>query len=533
MPQFYPTENFGFGTVSTAPSPADSGTSLVLSAGEGARFPDPATDGSYPVTIYPTSAQPVFSNSEVFLVTAKSSDTLTITRAQEGTNARTVVVGDKVAMTISREVGEKLHYANWKKVTQTTHGFAAKDVIYFNGTVWAKARADALSTMGTHLVAEVFNANNFAAVSIGAATIATHGLTLGTVYYLSTSSAGTLTSTEPTSGYRQPILIPETSSIVNVIARPGIPVAFTRNALMPGMMLNGKFSVTVSASDLIVAVKTLAGSDPSASDPVFVQIGDNVRAITAALGKTLADGTNWFAAGTAPLATLELDYFLYFGYNATDGVTLGYSRLMDGIQYSSFSTTTTAATYAAISTITNAQASDVYVNAGRFSATLSAGAAYTWSNANTVISRPITTKKYEIYKSLGYVQAYLGTNQGVVAATPEKLELDTEEADFGSNFASSTYTMPAPGKLTVLSNARFAVGADGDSIQVSIYVNGSEVRTTPIRSSGTANQSVGIQATLVLKTSDTVEVWVNNGTTNDTILSGSTISFASFSFEPL
>lgn len=90
-------KNFGKGTVLTAPSPATSGTTLVLDSGQGALFPDPATSGGrYPITIYPAGTSPTAADSEVAYVTARSTDTLTILRAQEGTAARTVVVGDRV-----------------------------------------------------------------------------------------------------------------------------------------------------------------------------------------------------------------------------------------------------------------------------------------------------------------------------------------------------------------------------------------------------------------------------------------------------
>ena len=97
----YPVQNLAVSTVATAPSPATSGTTLVLTTGEGARFADPATVGSYPASIWAVGALPTPANTEIVLVTAKSTDTLTITRAREGTTARTVIVGDQVAATLT------------------------------------------------------------------------------------------------------------------------------------------------------------------------------------------------------------------------------------------------------------------------------------------------------------------------------------------------------------------------------------------------------------------------------------------------
>lgn len=100
----YALKNLAISAVATAPTPADSGTSLVVTAGHGARFPDPAADGSFYATVWPTGATPDPSNAEVVLCTARSTDTLTIVRAQDGTSARTVVVGDQIMLAVTAGV---------------------------------------------------------------------------------------------------------------------------------------------------------------------------------------------------------------------------------------------------------------------------------------------------------------------------------------------------------------------------------------------------------------------------------------------
>ncbi len=159
-----------------------------------------------------------------------------------------------------------------------------------------------------------------------------------------------------------------------------------------GYLINGKISVLDSAG-ITVAIKTLADADPSESDPVFVRIGDSVQTVITPLSVSKADGTNWFNAGSTELATKEVDYFVYLGYNATDGVTIGFARIPSATQYGDFSATTTNEKYCAISTITNAASTDYYENIGRFAATLSATAAFTWTvptyTASNLIQRPI------------------------------------------------------------------------------------------------------------------------------------------------
>lgn len=160
-----------------------------------------------------------------------------------------------------------------------------------------------------------------------------------------------------------------------------------------GFLINGKIVPTVASDDITVAIKGLDGNDPSATNPVYCRIGDTVRAITAALSVTKAAGTNWFNAGGTTLATQEIDYFVYLGYNATDGVVIGFARFPSGTEYDSFHVTSTNEKYCAISDISNAAAGDDYELIGRFAATLAAGAGYEWtvptySNKN-LIQKPV------------------------------------------------------------------------------------------------------------------------------------------------
>ena len=155
------------------------------------------------------------------------------------------------------------------------------------------------------------------------------------------------------------------------------------NTFLGGIVKNNKIVPSVSANDLILSLKTLAGTDPSASDPVYVKIGDAVRAVTAALSVTKADATNWANLGSAEFATNETDLFPYLVWNTNltpDAVDIFWSRIPYGRLYSDFSGTTTNEKYAAINATAPA-ATDECINIGRFCATLSAGAGYTWGSA--------------------------------------------------------------------------------------------------------------------------------------------------------
>ena len=89
-------KNFAKVTVSTGYDA--SATSVDLSSGHGAKLPAPATDGLFNLvwwnyTDYPDPSDDP--NVEIVRVTARSTDTLTITRAQEGTSASTHNTGGK------------------------------------------------------------------------------------------------------------------------------------------------------------------------------------------------------------------------------------------------------------------------------------------------------------------------------------------------------------------------------------------------------------------------------------------------------
>jgi hypothetical protein len=157
-----------------------------------------------------------------------------------------------------------------------------------------------------------------------------------------------------------------------------------------GQMYNGKLSVTVAANNLTVAIKTMAGADPSAALPVYVRINGTIRKITAALSVTINAGAASFALGTE-MATKEIDLFAYLSYRtASTAVVIGSSRLPYGTLYSDFSATANTYNYAPFSTAP--AATDDVVNIGRFAATNSGTASFNWSvptfNQVNLIQKP-------------------------------------------------------------------------------------------------------------------------------------------------
>jgi hypothetical protein len=92
-------------------------------------------------------------------------------------------------------------------VVQATHGFAKYDVIGHNGTIYVKATADTLANSEVvGVVSDVVDASNFTYTTGGPIewnVPATPDYTLGARLYLSTTVAGVITTTKPTTGVLQ------------------------------------------------------------------------------------------------------------------------------------------------------------------------------------------------------------------------------------------------------------------------------------------------------------------------------------------
>lgn len=149
--------NLAISTVATAPSPATSGTSLVVGSGEGSRFPT----APFNATLWPANTRPDPSNAEIVRVTAISTDTFTITRAQEGTSAKTVTTSFLIAATVTAktvtdlETNTEYAFSNWGLVQnrQSALNFALTSgatqftdlLLYPNSTVALAAAGSAVA----------------------------------------------------------------------------------------------------------------------------------------------------------------------------------------------------------------------------------------------------------------------------------------------------------------------------------------------------------------------------------------------------
>lgn len=246
---------------------------------------------------------------------------------------------------------------------------------------------------------------------------------------------------------------------------------------------NYEITTSVATNDLTVALKTLAGADPSAADPIKVRIGNTVQTITAALSTTKNDGTNWCNAGGSELATKDVDFFVYLiqetGANA--GTKIGFSRIPSARVMSDFVNTNTDEKYIAGSW-TNFNATDEVENIGRFNATLSATATFQWSLPATsiIISRPIFETRWLIW-----APTVVGFNPDPTFFARYQLTMDTMKINFWHAAGTSdttTYTLTMPFIVKNVANnfQYFTIG----------YVTNNSVTVGPGNGFGTPNSNL-------------------------------------------
>lgn len=169
-------------------------------------------------------------------------------------------------------------------------------------------------------------------------------------------------------------------------------------------IINGKIAVSVASNNLTVAIKTLADTDPSASNPVGVYINGALRLITSALSVTANAGTNWFGSGNTLLENKEIDYFVYLAWNAGGSIVmLGFGRVPYARVYGDFTgwASSTNPRYCHLVNTTSSALTDNFVNVGRFAATLSGAGTHNWSvpsvTTNTIVQRPIFNTRWLSY----------------------------------------------------------------------------------------------------------------------------------------
>lgn len=329
-------------------------------------FPDPAS-GQYNLTWWDATNYPDPSgstgdpNREIVRVTARDTglNTLTVTRAQEGTSAsdkNTVGATYLLALTPTKKNQDDI------------------------ANILKSASSSTPASIDLH--EDTDNGTNKVTIIAPSSISSDKTLTLP-------DSTGTIAITGD---------IPVKASKAEVAAGSDdikfvTSLAIEELLLMPeGGTKNIKFVPSVASNNLTIALKGLDGNDHSATNPGYVMIGGVLRTITTALSVTRNAGTNMFNAGSAELATKEIDYFVYLAYEAdSNAIRIGFSRIPYAKNTDVFSASSTNEKFCDWNNTPDA--GEAVVNIGRFAATLSAGAGYTWTvptfTSSNLVQRPI------------------------------------------------------------------------------------------------------------------------------------------------
>lgn len=155
-----------------------------------------------------------------------------------------------------------------------------------------------------------------------------------------------------------------------------------------------KYSIvtSVASGNLTVALKNYEGNDPTPTKPVKYQDwSGTIRTISSALSVVANSATNYLNCWSAELATKEIDFFVYFQWNTTTSATNLLIARFPSATFMSDITNSNTNEKGAIG-IVNYNSTNRVVNIGRFNATLSAGAGYTWSIPwnSVIINSPIS-----------------------------------------------------------------------------------------------------------------------------------------------
>ena len=280
-----------------------------------------------------------------------------------------------------------------------------------------------------------------------------------------------------------------------------------------GTLINGRILPSVASNNLTVALKTLAGNDPSATDPVYVMIGGTLRSITSALSVTKNAGQNYSNAGGAELATKEVDWFVYLGWNTDltpDAVSIGFSRIPYATVFSDFDTSSYAAEKNGHFS-NDPGATDDVVNIGRFAATLSAGAGYTWSvptyTTKNLIQRPIYETRW-----LDYVPVLTSGSADLSAYTYARYQIvgrncrllfDASGKNMGGSAGSTVITIPF---ASVYAHPINAGGYDGTNYVANFYASIGASSSATIFKAATNTNWTGSETNVYIQFTDIYEI---------------------------
>jgi len=432
-------KNFAYSLVATAPSPATSGTSLVVTAGQGSYFPATPFDA----TIWPSGAQPTNTNAEIVRVTNVSTDTFTITRAQYGTTAQSIAVGYQIAQTVDANLLNQLAplsgatftgevvapdfkasgltgaTAASRYVGATTNGapvsgtFAVGDfIIDQTATIWVCTTAGTPGTWWTLIEAHMVSRSATATAGPNEVTIFTGSTASQTISVIALPVDGATwtiinrSSVPVTAGFGSSSMLPlgSTSSVTSLVVPVNGAYSFINYAA-------GQWYMTAS-NNLANSVGTLSVTNGGTGTATAPAVGSIPVATSTSAYTPLAIGTNgqvltsngttalWQAPSSTAYANVDLT-----AQSAAISATTLYTPSTAGlytIQYYGKVTTaaTTSSTLGVFSVISTDIDSNVLTTVGQSSQQNSLTSGFI-SGSITVYAKASTAIQY----SLGYASS--------------------------------------------------------------------------------------------------------------------------------
>jgi hypothetical protein len=253
-----------------------------------------------------------------------------------------------------------------RTVAQTGHGFTVGNVLRFTGTAYALALADtAADAEVVGMVSAVADANNFTLTTGGYVT-GLSGLSAGAVYFLSPTTAGTLTATEPAAPGQidKPLLVADSASSGYLINFRGMVIPSPpATVLVPG---GGTGQTTFPVGAVLVGNGTAAlqTAAPTAAGYVLTDQGPGLAplfqaatggAAAAVIGQCLAR-LSLSATLAVPTADVINGTTLYLQPYRGNRVSL-----YDGTKWNSYTLPATPLALA-LTGLTNNAVYDVYLN---------------------------------------------------------------------------------------------------------------------------------------------------------------------------
>lgn len=291
-------------------------------------------------------------------------------------------------------------------------------------------------------------------------------------------------------------------------------------------IVNLELVASVGSSALTIDIKTSAGTDASATDPIFIGFGDatlangnfSIVSLAAALGITIPS-----TATMGQSSGIEADIYVY-AINSAGTIKIGVA----GIQLDE------TLLHSSVAIGTGSDSSNVLYSDAIYSnirircigrARNTQATAGTWATAPSNLSlQPLPVE---------FVGCAYSSNSGqnIEDTTPEVILFEDKEYDSHNAYDTTTGLWTAPVACKVSAYALLTLAATGqfsgtEIWDVRIYKNGSEIKrfqTSP--NSSVAVKPVSIYAEVNLAKGDTIAFWARQNSTITLNLESSTNAF--------